>query len=680
MSANQNMGAQNYEPFKKKQIRLAEITKASTEIVKKLNMDNYAANLKALEDKINNDSFKIQIVGTFKNGKSTFINSFLGEEILPAYTLPCTAVINEVKYGEKKRAVLHFCNPITDEMRITDVPDPALAHMKKYNMKNIPPMEIPYDKMEDYVVIPVGKDQAEAIKETPFEKVELFWPMDLLKNGVEIIDTPGLNEAESRTKVTMEYLRKADAIIFLLVADKLCGQNEMEFVEYNLKGNGFDNPFFVINKFDVVRERERPTIKTFAQGKLSGYTNMGNSGFFYVSALDALDGKIDGNEQMYRSSGMPEFESRLSEFLTKEKGMSKLSQPAKEIKRILNTEALDKIIPQQRAMLESSLDDVKKRYENVKPKLKDLQTKKNNIKERLEQKIEMAIPDIKKCVTQNMSNLISSIPVWCNQCEPKTSIGLGTNEEKIKKAAKEVAAYANEKMEKYQLDWKNNTLTPLIDEKVKEVFGSIESDVAKFFGEIDSIQVEVSGQKNIKSSDVPTWQRVASVVGGLAIGNLGLAVSGGVNGLSKDLAKTIGLQAGAGAILGLLGLINPATILGVWLLGGAFGIFKGNKNAMIKIKSSVSDEMIKQLNSHKEENINSVISAASKAFEELAETVTSAVDIEIKEIEKQIQTVMNELQKGQSNVDAKKAELDDCEKEVKRLISETDDFVMDLLG
>lgn len=679
MSVSQNNGSKNYEPFKKKQIRLAEITKASTEIVKKLNMDNYAANLKALEDKINNDSFKIQIVGTFKNGKSTFINSFLGEKILPAYTLPCTAIINEVKYGEKKRAVLHFCNPITDEMSITDVPDPALAHMKKYNMKNIPPMEIPYDKMEDYVVIPVGKDQAEAIKETPYEKVELFWPMDLLKNGVEIIDSPGLNEADSRTKVTMEYLRKADAIIFLLVVDKLCSKSEMEFVEYNLKGNGFDNPFFVINKFDLVLERERPAIKTFAQGKLSGYTNMGNSGFFYVSAIDALDGKIDGNEQMYRSSGMPEFESRLSEFLTKEKGMSKLSQPAKEIKRILNTEALDKIIPQQRAMLNSSLDDIKKKYDFVKPKLDNLQRKKENLKLQLQNKEQMALPEIQKCATQNMSNLISSIPGWCRQAQPKTNLGLGWDKEKVKKVAEEIAEIANDKLEKSQFDWKNKTLLPLMETKINEVFGSVESDVAKFFDEIDKIQAEITGSV-VKANDVKTWQRVVGVVGGLAIHDIGLATSAGINGLGKEFAKTLGFEIGAGFVLGLLGLLNPFTIAATLIGAGLFNIMKAKDRAADKIKNSVSEQMITSVSSKKDEFINNIIDNAKAAFNKLTDTVIEAVDIEIKEVEKQMKDIMKEIEKGQINVDAKKAELDDCEKEVKRLISETDDFVMDLLG
>lgn len=257
---------------------------------------------------------------------------------------------------------------------------------------------------------------------------------------------------------------------------------------------------------------------------------------------------------------------------------------------------------------------------------------------------------------------------------------MGTNKEKVNAAAKEIAQFVNEKMEKSQLDWKNNTLTPLIDEKIKDIFGSVEADVAKFFNEIDSIQVELSGQKAIKPNDVPTWQRVAGVVGGLAVGDIGIAMAGGINGLSKDLAKSIGIELGAGFVLGLLGLLNPITLIATIVGVGIFNIGKGNKRALNNIKSSVSSEIVNQLNSKKEESISNINASASAHFEKLSKTITNAVDIEIKEVEEQIQATMNELEKGQSNIDERKKELNECENQVKQLIAKTDDFVMDLLG
>ena len=99
------------------------------------------------------------------------------------------------------------------------------------------------------------------LMESPYDKLELFWPLELLKNNVEIIDSPGLNEHATRTKVTMEYLTKADAILFVLAADKLCARDEMEFIEKNMRKHGFDSVCFVVNRFDALRnDRDKEAI------------------------------------------------------------------------------------------------------------------------------------------------------------------------------------------------------------------------------------------------------------------------------------------------------------------------------------------------------------------------------------------------------------------------------------
>jgi len=46
----------------------------------------------------------------------------------------------------------------------------------------------------------------------PYEKVEIFWPVELCRNGVEVIDSPGLNEHTTREQITMDYLSIVDAV------------------------------------------------------------------------------------------------------------------------------------------------------------------------------------------------------------------------------------------------------------------------------------------------------------------------------------------------------------------------------------------------------------------------------------------------------------------------------------
>ena len=262
---------------------LGSMLSKTADITTELNMSSDSDNLDKLSTKVNNDTFKIQVIGSFKSGKSTFINSLLGEDVLPAFSWPTTAVINEVKYGESKEAILYFRNPLPENLPQSISPK-ALAHIKKYGKEDIPPLHIDYSELEEYVVIPMGEDAKEMLLESPYEKVELFWPLGMLKEGVEIIDSPGLNEAKTRTRVTMDYLTKADAILFVTMADKLCGMDEVDFIENNLKEFGFTDPFFIVNHFDNIPGRDKDGIVRFAKMRLSKYTT---NDIFFISALQA---------------------------------------------------------------------------------------------------------------------------------------------------------------------------------------------------------------------------------------------------------------------------------------------------------------------------------------------------------------------------------------------------------
>lgn len=664
-----------YAAFREKQLELAKMLNESSEVISGLNMEQFRDNLKRLGDKVQNDSFKIQVVGTFKNGKSTFINSFLGEEILPAYALPCTAVINEVKWGERKRAVLHFRDPLPDPLP-ADLSPKALEHMRKFPQGPIPPLEIPYDEIEDYVVIPIGKDPKEMLLESPYEKVELYWPLPLLENGVEIIDSPGLNEHATRTKVTMDYLSKADAILFVLNAQAICSQEEMRFVEDNLQEQGFTDPFFLVNRFDsITSERERSAMRRFTEMKLRDYTS---NEIFYVSALNALNGKMEGDADKLRSSGMPEFEARLSDFLTRQKGRVKLSQPARELKRILNEEALFKVIPMQRELLGTSLDDVKERYRQAQPQLADLKTRRDQMYSRLMLRIEQCKPEFRRLAARNMADTADSVPVWIEEFTPSVSFGPVPTKSKSEIIVREISDYISGKMDEQQKEWRKSVLQPIIEEKANDIFGAAEESLANFFEELDSVNVALAG-KTYQSDPVPTWQRVVGAVGGLAIGDIGLAFSGGVNGLSKELAKTAAFEFGAGMVLGLLGLFNPVTLIATIVGAFLFNWNRGQAKSMEKLKSAITGEVAAQLSDQAEEAAVKLSESVSGRFEAIAQSIVGAMDAEITETERQIEGIIQEMEKGKENIAQREAVIKGCEAKIKELSSGLDELIFQLV-
>lgn len=661
--------------FRVQRERLGGMLSNASEVINDLNMSTTSDNLDKLSKKVNNDTFKIQVIGTFKNGKSTFINSLLGEAVLPAYALPCTAVINEVKYGEKKEAILYFRNPLPENLPASISPK-ALAHMQKHNMKDVPPLHIEYSELEDYVVIPMGEDPKEMLLESPYEKVELFWPLEMLKEGVEIIDSPGLEEDDTRTRVTMDYLTKADAILFVLTADKLCSKAELDFIENNLHEFGFTDPFFIVNRFDLIPDNQRERIMRFAKMKLSEFST---NEIFYVSAQQALDGEIQGNQSLYEKSQMGVFTKRLSEFLTKDKGKIKLSQPTRELKRILNNEALYKVIPSQRAMLDSSLDEVRARYDAAKPQLEMLKSKKQQIIAKLQLRIEQSKTEFKRATYRNTVTVTEMVPSWIKEYTPQNRLGLIPTKSRIAAVVTEISEHITSKIEEQQKTWKNEVMLPLVKERSDYIFDSTEQDLTKLYSEIDAISIQMSGNDEVAPEPVPLWQRIAGAAAGALLLMPDLAIAGGLNGLTRELAKNVGIVIGTEVLLGLfIGFTNPFVLVGgivAAILGGNFT----SDAAMKKIKNMLGDAIVSKVSENADKGATKTSESIASILMDIANDISSAVDSEISQTEQLVMGIIDEMQRGQANIDARKQVINSCEAKIKALSTELDAFTFELI-
>lgn len=666
---------ENFKMYQKNQKELAEIIKGASEVTCQLNMSK-EKELAELSTKVQNDTFKIMVTGTFKNGKSTFINALLGEEILPAYALPCTAVINEVKYGTEKKAILYFRDPLPNPLP-ESLAEKAVHHMKKYQGKPIPPLKIPYDEIEDFVVIPIGADEKQIKLQSPYEKVELFYPLDILENGVEIIDSPGLNEDETRTRVTMDYLSKVDAILYVLNANAICAGDEMKFVENDLKGNNFDSVFFVVNRFDQIRPREQSQIRQYAELKLKDIYP--HPELFCISALNALDGRLENDDDLVKKSEIKPLEKRITEFLTKEKGKAKLATPAKQVRQILSREALEVVIPRERVLLESSLDDAKNKYAKIQPTLALAQEEKKQKDAEMETKIERAGRKFERLAKRQINDMINSVPVWIEEFDPPTSLGAVPTKKKTEQVVIEISDHLKEKISDAQNDWQREVLIPEIEEEADLIFSAAEKDFSKIYQEIDSINIELMG-KDYNANAVPFWQRVAGVAGGLILSDIGLAFSGGVNGIGKEFAQTAAFEIGAGFVLGLLGLLNPVTLIGIIVAAFLFNIGKGSSRAMEKLKAKVSEEAIKTMSDKAEDQAKDLADGIELRLCKVKEQIIDSLSKELRDIENQLQNVIEEKEKGEKDVEARKKALSESENQIHELNSKLDTLIFKLVG
>ena len=61
-----------------------------------------------LEERIRSYYFKVNLIGPFSSGKSSLLNAWLGQDILPTGIAPETAVASELMYSQEEKIVLFF--------------------------------------------------------------------------------------------------------------------------------------------------------------------------------------------------------------------------------------------------------------------------------------------------------------------------------------------------------------------------------------------------------------------------------------------------------------------------------------------------------------------------------------------------------------------------------------------
>ena len=191
-----------YKTDEERRQRLGEMVQRVQEALRGLDMKLELEKAEHLYETVTRSTFKILVLGEFNTGKSTFINALLGKEVLPTKATPATAIINEVRWGEQEAARLYFRDEEKD------------------------PIDIPVDTLVDYVTI---EDSEDEIRESPYSHAEIWWPLPLLQNNVELIDSPGLNESDVREQVTQNYLSQVDAVLFLMTATRF-GRPKLKWI------------------------------------------------------------------------------------------------------------------------------------------------------------------------------------------------------------------------------------------------------------------------------------------------------------------------------------------------------------------------------------------------------------------------------------------------------------------
>jgi GTPase SAR1 family protein len=240
-----------------------------------------------LREKLLSNTFNLVVVGQFKRGKTCLINALLGVDLLPVAVVPLTSIVTILVFGETQTLRVFFSDGRVEEISSESLIDYVTETGNPKNLKEV-------------------------------SEVVINYPSPYLKDGVRLIDTPGVGSIYlHNTDVAYQYLPKSDAALFLLSVEQPASRAELDFLRDVRQFS--HRIFFLLNKIDYLNEDDREQSSGFSQQVIK--EAMGTDvKIFPISAKLALEGKLTGSEELLRASQLPAFAEVLHQFLLHEKG------------------------------------------------------------------------------------------------------------------------------------------------------------------------------------------------------------------------------------------------------------------------------------------------------------------------------------------------------------------------
>jgi GTP-binding protein EngB required for normal cell division len=149
---------------------------------------------------VENPPIDVAILGQFKAGKSSFVNSLIGQNVLPVGVIPVTTVISRLQFGEQERATVSFFDGARKEIPIAKLDEYTAEAKNPSNQKSVEMVDIELPALADYA-------------------------------GLRLVDTPGLGSVfKAHMEVSANWLPEVGAAVLAVSADRPLSENDLQLI------------------------------------------------------------------------------------------------------------------------------------------------------------------------------------------------------------------------------------------------------------------------------------------------------------------------------------------------------------------------------------------------------------------------------------------------------------------
>lgn len=298
------------------------------------------AQLAGLRDRLASEKLVVAFVAEFSRGKSELINAIFfadtGQRVLPATPGRTTMCPVELAWDPEETASLMLL-PI--ETRLQGLSLAELRPLRRAWTVRQLPLEDPERLAESLREVTrtkwVTRDEAIELgfwddahpddnpPVDPYGAVEvpawrhalINYPHPLLKQGLVVLDTPGLNAIGAEPELTLSLLPSAHATVFILGADTGVTRSDLGVWRDHLGSQALSR-FVVLNKIDALNDPLASASDIEAQiasqcAETARTLGVDASRVFPLSARQALAARIAGDDQALLQSRLPTLEAAL---------------------------------------------------------------------------------------------------------------------------------------------------------------------------------------------------------------------------------------------------------------------------------------------------------------------------------------------------------------------------------
>lgn len=345
----------------------------------RLSSEGVEARLERALRVLRTDHITLAFVGEYSRGKTELINSLFfsnyGQRILPSRAGRTTMCPTELLFDPRSERSYIRLLPI--ESRLEDT---SIAQLKRTPRLwlNLPldphdpesmaeafaqvalTKAMPVEQAIQLGFDPAGLESSssgDTVLVPAWRHAVVNFDHPLLRQGLRILDTPGLNALGSEPELTLSMLPNAQAIVFLLSADTGVTASDMQIWQQHIRQLDEDTQnslFAVLNKIDVLWDDvagESFVQKAIEDIRDSTAQQLGIdcADVLPLSAKQALMAKIRGDQALLERSQLARLEELLSQRILTQK------------ERLLE----DQVVQQVMALLQNSQHALKLRLEKV---------------------------------------------------------------------------------------------------------------------------------------------------------------------------------------------------------------------------------------------------------------------------------------------------------------------------